>query len=56
MLRVFRVKHVVRRHLEGIVTEAISELGISLLCILLIGAGLYYELEKYGVGLRHSSF
>lgn len=49
MLRVFRAKHIMRRHLEGAVAEAATQLALALLCILLIAAGFYYELEKFGV-------
>lgn len=49
MLRVFRMKHIMRRHLEGAVTEAAGKLVFSLLSVLFIAAGLFYELEKYGV-------
>lgn len=50
MLRVLRMKQVVRRHMSSAVTEAAVKLGFTLLCILLIAAGLFYELQKYGVG------
>lgn len=49
MLRVFRMKHIMRRHLEGAVMEAAGKLVFSLLSIVFIAAGLFYELEKYGV-------
>lgn len=50
VVRVFSFNKAMRRHMEGAVTEAASMLGLTLLCILLIAAGLFYELEKYGVG------
>jgi hypothetical protein len=49
VLRVFRMKHIMRRHLEGAVMEAAGKLVFSLLSIMFIAAGLFYELEKYGV-------
>jgi hypothetical protein len=49
VLRIFRMKHIMRRYADNAVMEAASKLGITLLSILLISAGMYYELEKYGV-------
>lgn len=49
MLRVFRMKHIMRRHMEGAVVEAAGKLVFSLLSIVFIAAGLFFELEKYGV-------
>ncbi len=43
------MKHIMQRHLEGVVTEAAGKLVFSLLSMLFIAAGLFYELEKYGV-------
>ena len=48
VLRVFRMKHIMRRHLEGAVMEAAGKLVFSLLSIMFIAAGLFYELERYG--------
>jgi hypothetical protein len=55
VLRVLRMKQVVRRHLDSAVSEAAVKLGFTLLCILLIAAGLFYELQKYGVGPASST-
>lgn len=49
VLRVFRMKHIMRRHLEGAVMEATAKLVFSLLSVLFISAGLFYELEKHAV-------
>lgn len=49
VLRIFKAKRLIRHYLESAVVEAASRLGITLVSLLLIGAGLYYELEKYGV-------
>eukprot|EP00775_Hariotina_reticulata_P006540 gene6540-6766_t len=48
VLRVFRMRNIMRRHLEGAVTEAAAKLAMSLLSILFIAAGMFFELEKYG--------
>jgi hypothetical protein len=47
------MKHIMRRHLEGAVVEAAGKLVFSLLSIVFIAAGLFYELEKYGVSTDH---
>lgn len=49
MLRVFKMKHVMQRHLEGQVVEAAGKLMFTLLSLLFVAAGLFYELEKYAV-------
>jgi hypothetical protein len=49
VLRVFRMKNIMQRHIEGAVVEAAGKLIFSLISIIFIAAGLFYELEKYGV-------
>lgn len=49
------MKHIMRRHLEGAVMEAAGKLVFSLLSIMFIAAGLFYELEKYGVSCPTAS-
>jgi hypothetical protein len=45
------MKHIMRRHLEGAVVEAAGKLVFSLFSIMFIAAGLFFELEKYGVSI-----
>jgi hypothetical protein len=49
MLRIFKAKRLLRHYLENAVVEAASRLGITMVSLLLVAAGLFYELEKYGV-------
>lgn len=51
MLRVFQMGHVMQRHLEGAVVEAAGKLIFSLLSILFIAAGLFYEVGRQNSGL-----
>lgn len=51
VLRVFRMKNIMQRHIEGAVVEAAGKLVFSLISIIFIAAGLFFELEKYGVSL-----
>jgi hypothetical protein len=45
------MKNIMQRHIEGAVVEAAGKLIFSLISIIFIAAGLFYELEKYGVSL-----
>jgi hypothetical protein len=49
VLRVLKMKRLMRRWAEGAVTEAATKLGITLMSILLIAAGMFYEVgvNKY---------
>ena len=47
-MRVFSLSGV-SHFLEGEVTQSAMLLGFTLLCMLLIAAGVFYELEKFGV-------
>lgn len=49
VLRVFRMRHVVARHMEGAVVEAAGKLIFSLVSILFIAAGLFYEVSWHTV-------
>jgi hypothetical protein len=49
VLRVFRMRNIMRRHLQGAVNEAAAKLAMSMLSILFIAAGMFFELEKYAV-------
>lgn len=54
VLRIFRMRRIMQRWAEGAVTEAASKLFITLLSILLIGAGMFYEMERYGVSCNRN--
>lgn len=49
VLRVLKMRRLMRRWVEAAVTEAATKLGVTLVCVVLIAAGMFYELERYGV-------
>eukprot|EP00879_Flechtneria_rotunda_P032244 GHRR01035417.1.p1 GENE.GHRR01035417.1~~GHRR01035417.1.p1 ORF type:complete len:198 (+),score=36.88 GHRR01035417.1:450-1043(+) len=47
--RIFRLKDTFKEQLQGRVTEAALKLALCLVTVLVVAAGLFYELERYGV-------
>eukprot|EP00879_Flechtneria_rotunda_P031417 GHRR01034323.1.p1 GENE.GHRR01034323.1~~GHRR01034323.1.p1 ORF type:complete len:369 (+),score=71.72 GHRR01034323.1:1198-2304(+) len=46
--RIFRLKDTFKEQLQGRVTEAALKLALCLVTVLVVAAGLFYELERYG--------